>query len=60
MPWIPWSGGVCPLPPQTPIYIRCRDGYEGGPMPAGRAYWEHHDIHYDLIGYRLAEGPRHD
>lgn len=55
--WIPWSGGFCPVPPDTPITIRLRNGREINPKEPQYLRWAHttfqkfHDT--EIIAYKV-------
>ena len=59
--WIEWSGGKCPVPPETPIEPRYRGGEDptkGVRMtvaPAQRLAWWHDGEDDDIIAYRIVE-----
>lgn len=42
-PWIKWSGGECPVPPDTLVDIKLRSGFVRGLRPAGKYIWNHDD-----------------
>lgn len=56
--WIEWKGGNCPVPADTCIDIRFRDGNEDVAVNAlqglaHNAYWHNDDSPADIIAYRL-------
>lgn len=61
--WIEWTGGECPVAPETIVTPRYRPqgdehvlGYgEGSPGLAGRFRWSHEGWPGDIIEYRIEE-----
>lgn len=55
--WIEWAGGECPVPPDTVIEVRFREGNNGGPpSPAGWWDWGHSAAFpddYEILAYRV-------
>jgi hypothetical protein len=59
--WIPWSGGECPVPPETIVEAKFGpDGAETDVGRAGRWLWSHHlalqVLRAQIIAYRIVEG----
>lgn len=59
--WIEWKAGKCPVPFDTMVDCRFRDGKEIGPARAGGwavgiCGWKHEGKfrQFDIIAYRLA------
>lgn len=51
--WIEWDGGECPLPDDTRVKLRTRNGVEHRlPVHAGNQRWGHGGGQYDIIAYR--------
>lgn len=60
--WIDWAGGECPVPPETIVEVKFRDGDETGPYNArlwgvhGKlSNWDHAGEDYDIIAYRIVK-----
>ena len=53
-PWIKWSGGGCPEPPDTWVEIKLRNGTVLGPYRAGDFEWDHIHHHGGIVEYRTA------
>jgi hypothetical protein len=53
--WIAWSGGECPVPPDTLIYIRNNTGFEPPPTCAGIWCWTTTNLMSSIVAYRLAK-----
>lgn len=51
--WIAWNGGECPVPLNTRVEIRCRDGDCWADEQAGSMYWEHRNDIGDIMSYRV-------
>jgi len=51
--WIEWKGGKCPVPPETVVIPRYRDGVEGNAAKAFARYWQHEGDDVDIIAYRI-------
>jgi len=49
--WIEWSGGECPVPPNTLVHVRTKDGRE---LCIRRA-WAHRWDHANFGAYRIAD-----
>ena len=56
--WIPWTGGECPVPPETPVQVRLgiEESFDEN-QPARRAdtwRWDHgaHCQHANITHYR--------
>jgi hypothetical protein len=56
MDWIQWSGGECPIRPETLVKVRFRhnDTEPDKWKHAARYHWHHHGGGGDIIAYRLA------
>ena len=54
--WIQWTGGECPVDPESEVEIRLRDG-DVNKGKAGVWFWLHDMCHADrnIIAYRLAQ-----
>lgn len=52
-PWIPWSGGECPLAYITPVEVKLRNGETEMNQAAGFV-WRHDGASFDIIAFRLA------
>ena len=50
-PWIDWSGGECPVPPDTRVEVKLRSGNVMGPRLAYRYRWKHIDSNGDIVEY---------
>lgn len=57
--WTVWPGGERPVPPETPVLIRCRDGNEYSTTAISWG-WEHHNhpklagkYSLDIIAYKI-------
>lgn len=57
--WIQWSGGECPIAPDTEVEVRFRAGHTAIDN-AKNWDWTHDDEHgfSDIIGYRLTQPKR--
>lgn len=58
--WIYWSGGVLPVPRDTKVMVRFRDGSQSvEPRPAHYfdVLWRHEGMHRanDVVAYRVVE-----
>ena len=53
-PWIKWSGGECPVSPDTEVVVKLRSGAYGKAGPAKRFYWYHDGEHGDIVEYCVA------
>lgn len=54
--WIPWSGGDCPVSPETKVIIRLRDGRESSrlyPFTVWRWNWLDICPNDDIIAYKV-------
>lgn len=62
--WIEWAGenGFGPVPPETEVVVRVRDGYEHEPMTSGfwagdgsaaQSNWLYSGNICDIIAYRV-------
>ena len=62
MNWIPWKGGECPVPKDTLVEVKRRNG-ETYSRPAGCLDWKHSKGPYssnkpyssDIIAYRISK-----
>lgn len=54
-PWIKWHGGECPVPPDTPVEVKFRDGdSQSGYSAYAYAYsWNHGGGIADIVEYRI-------
>lgn len=52
--WIEWDGGECPVPEDTVIDVRLRNGEELLLQAALWCDWDHDDSAADIIAYRIA------
>lgn len=52
--WIHWEGGECPVPPDTIVDMKFRNGMLSN-CPASRSRWDHGAAggEYDIIAYRV-------
>ena len=55
--WIEWHGGECPVPPDTRVDVKFRDGDKWNSDPANGVSWNHLDDGRDIIAYRIASPP---
>lgn len=55
-PWIEWHGGEFPVPPDTRVEVKLRDGAVLGPGLAGKYFWNHDDVGDDIMEYRTVTG----
>ena len=57
--WIGWKGGECPVPPDTMVEVRLRDGRELFPSLARGWYWvwTGGGDPYDIVAYRVISEP---
>ena len=53
-PWIKWSGGACPVSPDTEVVVKLRSGAYGKADQAKRFYWFHDGELGDIVEYRVA------
>jgi hypothetical protein len=51
--WIEWKGGKCPIPKETPVVVRLRDGSEYDGETAADWVWAHVDSVGDIVAYRI-------
>jgi hypothetical protein len=53
--WIAWSGGECPVEPETLVRIKLRGGYYRPPTKAENFRWTYLDEipDYDIIAYKV-------
>jgi hypothetical protein len=51
--WIEWKGGKCPIPKETPVVVRLRDGSEYDGETAADWVWAHGDMDGDIVAYRI-------
>lgn len=54
--WIEWHGGERPVSADTMVWAELRYG-EQIAGSAGRFLWDHRDDAYDIVRYRIVEGP---
>jgi len=47
------DGGKQPVPDDAVVVIRCREGGESDPTPAGNFYWTWDNTSTDIIAYRV-------
>lgn len=56
--WVPWHGGECPVPEDTPVITMLRGGIAfpqyAPAYPARRIHWSQQDSLGDVVCYRLA------
>ena len=50
--WIEWKGGDCPVPPDTRVKVRFRNGTETT-GPAGWWVWMLGSLGVDIVAYRV-------
>ena len=50
-PWIDWSGGECPVPPETIVKVELRCGGSELSGLAREYYWNHYDDDGDIVSY---------
>ena len=50
-PWIKWNGGECPVPPNTRVKVKFRDGDSQSGHPAYAYYWHHDGDGADILTY---------
>ena len=53
-PWIKWHGGECPVPPDTLVKIKMRDGVVLGPDYAASFLWRQGHGIGDIVEYCTA------
>ena len=53
-PWIKWHGGECPVPPDTLVKIKMRDGVVLGPGYAASFLWRQGHGTGDIVEYCVA------
>ena len=51
-PWIKWHGGECPVPPDTMVEVKYRNGVLGSWHHAGDYFWRHGMGEPDIAEYR--------
>ena len=57
-PWIKWNGGECPVPLDTIVEVKFRDGDSQSGHPAYAYYWHHDGDGADILTYCIiAEQP---
>nr|DAL40215.1 MAG TPA_asm: protein of unknown function (DUF5320) [Caudoviricetes sp.] len=55
-PWVKWEGGECPVPKDTIVQIRMRDGTSAcEPGVAGELRWDHRGWRGDITRYRVVK-----
>lgn len=50
--WIKWSGGECPVDPDTIVYVQTRGGGYGFSQ-AKLLEWRHYGLPFDIVEYRV-------
>ena len=50
-PWIKWHGGECPVPPDTLVEVKLRNGQRHAASYAVCYDWSHHDVDADIMEY---------
>lgn len=53
--WIPWSGGGCPVDPETVVDVRFSNGDEISGLSAGEWEWDLAGGGFSIIAYRVKE-----
>lgn len=57
-PWIDWHGGECPVPLDTLVEVKYRNGTVRGPGRASGFEWDHIGSRGDIVSYRtITEQP---
>ena len=57
-PWIKWAGGECPVPPETLVEVKLRNGQRHAASYAVCYDWSHDDVDADIMEYRtITEQP---
>ena len=56
-PWIKWNGGECPVPPDTLVVVKLRNGTVLEPSRASCCRWYHLDNSCDIVEYRAVTEP---
>ena len=57
-PWVKWDGGECPVPLDTIVEVKFRDGDSQSGHPAYAYYWHHDGDGADILTYCIiAEQP---
>ena len=52
--WIEWRGGECPVPAETLVWIKFRDGSVTNYISKAEGWeWEHHGSVGDIIAYKV-------
>lgn len=54
--WIKWEGGACPVPGDTRVEVKLRDGCVECCQKAYFFDWSDIDSDTDIIAYRIVEG----
>ena len=52
-PWIKWHGGERPVPPNTKVKVKFRDGDSQSGHPAYAYYWHHDGDGADILEYSM-------
>ena len=52
-PWIKWHGGECPVPPETLVELKLRNGQRHAASYAICYDWRHDDVDADIVEYRI-------
>jgi hypothetical protein len=55
--WTQWSGGECPVDPETKVDLRLRNGELIQGYIARNGGWTHHNHSDDFVAYRVAPKP---
>ena len=50
-PWVKWDGGECPVPLDTIVEVKFRDGDSQSGHPAYAYYWHHDGDGADILTY---------
>ena len=50
-PWVKWDGGECPVPLDTIVEVKFRDGDSQSGHPAYAYYWRHDGDGADILTY---------
>lgn len=56
--WVVWTGGKCPLHPETVVDVRSRNGSVATRLQVADVYWRHHGLETDVFAYRLVKPER--
>jgi hypothetical protein len=55
-PWITWTGGECPVAPETVVEVRLRDRTGGRAGSPETLRWSHKGWAGDIVAYRVVKG----